>query len=607
MSKFLFFKKLFLIFFASLILFSCKKNNSVDPLQNLPQESETNNNVDTQIFGVVTDENNKPIPSVQISINNRNVSTDINGFFSNKNIITTQRTVLKASYAGYFQSIHLLQLDGKKTENVHIKLQRKTVVANFNASNGITANIGNGGASVIFPANGYVNASNNQPYIGMVNVYARFANIDSPDFLQTVPASMRATDANGVVSNLQTFGMMEVIMEDASGNLLQLSTNKATIKMPIANSQTATSPNTIPLWYLDETTAMWKQEGQATKKGNVYEGEVSHFTWWNCDIAQAISQRASIKGRTVISNNGIITPMSGVYLYSTLGGGGYTDGNGQFGYDVVASVTSGTPLVIYFRLDTYFCVTNSIIINVPALSVGQVYDMGDINVSTLISNPTIISGNVNQCNNTPVGEYGFIRAYDSNDNFLYSTTTNSNSQFNLRFCQVPAKILFSTFSGEYKILTNVTAGNLGTVTLNCANPENDNEYTLNGDGFNNFQFRNTGINLPYVFSTFAVREIRDSLNDFVYTHYFLSPSNLTWGQDYTVNEPGYGMYPILIGLYVNTSSSGTQKRYQPVSGQTVITSNTATEIKGTFSGIIKNTQTNALVSVSNGKFRARKQ
>jgi hypothetical protein len=45
-----------------------------------------------------------------------------------------------------------------------------------------------------------------------------------------------------------------------------------------------TAPDTIKLWYFDEEVGYWKEDGEAVKVGNKYIGEVTHFTWWNCDV-----------------------------------------------------------------------------------------------------------------------------------------------------------------------------------------------------------------------------------------------------------------------------------------------------------------------------------
>jgi hypothetical protein len=41
--------------------------------------------------------------------------------------------------------------------------------------------------------------------------------------------------------------------------------------------------NEIPLWHFDEQIGRWLEEGVAFLDGDKYIGEVSHFSWWNCD------------------------------------------------------------------------------------------------------------------------------------------------------------------------------------------------------------------------------------------------------------------------------------------------------------------------------------
>ena len=53
----------------------------------------------------------------------------------------------------------------------------------------------------------------------------------------------------------------------------------AEIVVQIDDSQLATAPNTITLWHFDEEKGYWKEDGVATKVGNKYVGEVSHFSW----------------------------------------------------------------------------------------------------------------------------------------------------------------------------------------------------------------------------------------------------------------------------------------------------------------------------------------
>ena len=103
-----------------------------------------------------------------------------------------------------------------------------------------------------------------------------------PTTKDKMPGSLLAQNNSGAQRILETFGMLNVELQDASGNKLQI-VNPTSIEMPISAFQLATAPTTIPLWYFDETLGYWKQEGSATKVGNKYVGTVNHFSWWNCD------------------------------------------------------------------------------------------------------------------------------------------------------------------------------------------------------------------------------------------------------------------------------------------------------------------------------------
>jgi hypothetical protein len=86
---------------------------------------------------------------------------------------------------------------------------------------------------------------------------------------------------------LQSFGVVAVEINDATGNKLQLANGKtANITMPIPSELQNNAPASIPLWYFDNEKGVWKREGKATKQASNYVGVVSHFTFWNVgDIA----------------------------------------------------------------------------------------------------------------------------------------------------------------------------------------------------------------------------------------------------------------------------------------------------------------------------------
>src|SRR5450631_2979767 len=79
--------------------------------------------------------------------------------------------------------------------------------------------------------------------------------------------------------------MIAVELEGSAGEKLQLAPGKtASISFPIPAAMQTTAPASIPLWYFNDTTGKWIEQGTATKTGVNYTGTVSHFTYWNCDL-----------------------------------------------------------------------------------------------------------------------------------------------------------------------------------------------------------------------------------------------------------------------------------------------------------------------------------
>ncbi|HML59186.1 MAG TPA: hypothetical protein PKA85_12505, partial [Ferruginibacter sp.] len=115
----------------------------------------------------------------------------------------------------------------------------------------------------------------------------------------------------------------------SGGEKLQIANGKKSkLTFPLPATMSGSAPASIPLWYFDEDKGLWVEEGAATRVGNTYEGEVSHFSYWNCDIpANFVHFNV-----TVIDANGNPVPMAHVRIrsqsnpYNTRVG--YTDSTG---------------------------------------------------------------------------------------------------------------------------------------------------------------------------------------------------------------------------------------------------------------------------------------
>jgi len=310
-----------------LIFFACNKSSSsgnerVDP-NNIPAEQK----VTASLQGRVLDEKGLPVPGAIVNSGAGSTTTDVNGVFSFSNISMSSRFgFVKVTKAGYFTGSRSIITNGGASNYVNIQLMPRTVKGAFAASGGGAVAVQTGD-SVIFPASGIVNAASSASYTGNVNVYATYLDPTAPDLYKYMPGDLRGIGKNGNETALQSFGMLAVEMEGDAGEKLQLAAGKkATLTWAIPASLQGTAPVTIPLWYFNDSTGKWIEEGTATRMGNSYVGQVGHFSYWNCDApVGTVNFKVRLKDQ-----HG--NPLAYTYIQFKTEGygmrGGYTDSSG---------------------------------------------------------------------------------------------------------------------------------------------------------------------------------------------------------------------------------------------------------------------------------------
>ena len=134
---------------------------------------------------------------------------------------------------------------------------------------------------VEIPANSLIRADGTLA-TGTVN--AELTVINPAIDINFMPGDMITKNDNGEVKPIESFGAITVTFKDANGLDLNLIENaQAKINIPAVGELEPT----VPLYYFDENTGFWVEEGEAelvsNSQGNFYTGMVSHFTTWNAD------------------------------------------------------------------------------------------------------------------------------------------------------------------------------------------------------------------------------------------------------------------------------------------------------------------------------------
>lgn len=156
--------------------------------------------------------------------------------------------------------------------------------------------VGYDGARVSFDANAFVDQQG-LSVSGDIDVFMTPVDISVNDLANAFPGAYAGIAENETeVDPLVSFGTTEYVFTQ-DGEELQLAPGQqAIIELPIyattyPSGVTMQVGDEIPLWYLNESTGIWQQEGfgrvvasNLSATGLALSGQVNHFSWWNVDV-----------------------------------------------------------------------------------------------------------------------------------------------------------------------------------------------------------------------------------------------------------------------------------------------------------------------------------
>lgn len=285
-------KKLLVLLCCMLLLctFSCENDDNVVPQQVAEEEQpiipinfEENfgTSVNARFLGRIVDEENNPIQGATVRIGTTVATTDLFGMFSaSSSEVFEKFAYITAEKTGYMKGSRALAPSITEVNRIEIMLLDEEIIATVTSGETAMVNLSDGTEVEL---NGSYTRQDGTPYSGQVDVVLKHLSPEDDDMEAMMPGMLFAQDGSGDAVTLETYGMLAVELMSSTGELLQLSDGSTSqITMPVpANS--INPPATIPLWHFDEELGYWVEEGVATLQGNMYVGEVSHFSFWNYD------------------------------------------------------------------------------------------------------------------------------------------------------------------------------------------------------------------------------------------------------------------------------------------------------------------------------------
>lgn len=525
------------------ILFgACQKNINefVDTnINNNTQGPDLSTKVRSSVSGFVTNENNLPVSGAVVKAGAVSVTTDDYGYFIIRNVsVVKNAAVVTVSMPGYFKGIKTYQAVEGKSVFFRIKLIPKSIAGTINSSTGGNVTLSNG-MIVSLPSNAVVVASSSAPYTGNINVDAHWIDPSAADLDQVMPGDLRGIDKNNALKLLTTFGMAAVELTGENGQLLQIAPGKkATLTFPVPAVANAVAPSTIPLWSFDEERGLWIEESVATKVGGSYVGEVSHFSFWNCDQPNDYIHFDC----RVLNADGL--PLSYVWVKLTVVADpwnsryGYTDSSGYVGGLVPSN--EELKLEVY---SNYSCGTPVYTQNFTTTTADM--SLGDLIVPNTTLSQATVTGTVNDCNNLPVTN-GYLIMLSGNVPYRYELNSAGSYTFTKILCSGAETV---TLIGE-----DVNSGQQSTPLSYVLNNGNNNVPLIQACGVTTDQFFNYSINgTSYNYSSPV-----DSF--YMYVNPQVNPAQITIsGMRYSTGTSTYGYFSfdqpgIAVGSAQNMSS-----------------------------------------------------
>lgn len=349
-----------------------------------------------------------------------------------KNVfVVKDAAVVTVTKAGYFKGIKTFIGETDKSAFFRIKLLPKTNSGTIDAASGGNVTLSNG-LIIALPSAAVITVSSGAAYTGIVNVAAHFIDPTSDEIAMIMPGDLRGINADGSLKRLTSYGMAAVELTGTSGELLQIASGKkATLTMPVPSGITGTAPASIPLWYFDEAKGLWKEEGQAVKTGNSYVGEVSHFSFWNCDVPANYVQFNC----TLHDEAG--DPIPYAYVKISVVGSPYnaawgvTDSSGY----VSGAVPDNAQLLL--EIFTSFYCGNSVLSQTFTTASSNV-SLGVITVVSGVGGATV-SGTVTDCMNMPVTN-GYIVMINGWQYSRYALSNTGTYEFTTLLCNNTATV-----------------------------------------------------------------------------------------------------------------------------------------------------------------------
>jgi len=439
-----------LFLLMTISMFSCRDEVIDENPTTIPLDVDANYQQD--IFGQVLTSAGEPIAGATVFSKEEMVLSDDQGFFLlNETPAGNKGVQIAATKDGFLYGGYRLYANEVGRNHVDIVLLEANSLGNIQSSQGGELQVSSN-SFVEFPANAFT-LNGTDVYSGNVNVTGNWIDPSDPEMLRLTPGDLGAINLQGEQVVLSSFGMIGIELTSDSGQELQIIEGKeATLKFEIPESMLSQAPSTIPLWSFDEVNGIWIEESSADLVGNQYIGTVSHFSWWNTDLPNAVLDFCI---KVIDEDTGL--PIANAYVYvNNLSGFGCASGYTDYRGILCGLIPADSELQITITPDDDSCPSgvNSIVIgpfpvDSPPIFITVPVDFTDLIVSN-------ISGTVTECNTGDPVENAIVEVYGN----VVQTDANGAYSQTISVCQEIDPLVVSAFDLNTLMQGSTTLNNI---------------------------------------------------------------------------------------------------------------------------------------------------
>jgi len=464
--------------------------------------------IEARFNGFVSDHEGNELENAAVWLGSNFVMTDKNGYFDISGKVNGNGSFIRVEADGFFDGYANVLPSKEEVKQVRFSLLERNLLERFSANSNQLVQIQNN-TTVELTANSYVDESGIQ-YEGEVNLYASYLDPTAANFDELLPGDLSALSTNGEEVILQSFGMVHIELEGANGQKLNIN-QPAKISVDVPPSLSSQAPDNIPLWYFDDINGIWIEEGMASLIGNHYEGEVNHFTLWNCDVPNTFVELEGTintfdaQSKAIASEAGIRVCVTWIEMNQTICT--LTDAMGNFSGKVPDNAD--------LKIDIYSRCGQIIFSDEIGPYTSNTKETFDV---TLDDEFVTLTGSILDCDGAPVNsgyatftfDNGFKVYTNSDENGQFNTTINkcSANQVDIEVVDINEST-FSTLLSRNLDMTNIDLGELAA----CEN-EIVNVVQFLSDEENYF-FSDVKVDIDFIF---LEPEQKDSSISYIFTY-----------------------------------------------------------------------------------------